>query len=50
MRTLQLTGHVLKFWHLHPGTKQAGTVEDWRRSKTQVEQGDAADLGPAQFA
>lgn len=42
MRTLQ-------FWHLHPGTKQAGTVEDWGRSKTQVEQGDAADLGPAQF-
>lgn len=28
MCTLQLTGHVLKFWHLHPGTKQAGMVED----------------------
>lgn len=49
MRTLQLTGQVLKFWHLHPGTKQAGTVEDWGRAKAPVEQGDAADLGPAQF-
>lgn len=49
MRTLQLTGQVLKYWHLHPGTKQAGTVEDWRIGKAQVEQGDAAHLSPAQF-
>lgn len=49
MRTLQLAGQALTFWHLHSGTKQAGTVEDWGRGKAQVEQEDAADLSPAQF-